>query len=269
MDELPVIIVNGEERRLGCLPPTNLVMAGNPFVRSGRPVLDDSDIRKIIQNRTPRRQFFGDYWIRKGNQKQYGSCNGWATAMALSKIRWLAGIRDMLVLAGAYVYSKLNNGQDRGSNLSGDIAELIRWGAPSADIVTADMIYPHLQPKNADALALHHKGSVMYYVDGSTSDKLQQLKSGLALDGVIVFAVQAGSGFQTLRRGIAGVDNGQGNHAIHADDLILDGSDILFDSANNWDLTYGDNGRAGLHKESLEQTLPIHQAWVIFDAVEA
>lgn len=271
MSDIEIVHDGVEERRLGLLlPPQGMVMATPVYEESAYPILDDSDITKLITdpNRTPRRQVFDEHWIVEGDQGTHGSCNGWAGASVLSKTRWLRGLRDGLVLSGAYVYSKINGHRDSGSGLDQGMAELTNGGAPPASLVNKNMIYPELYAgvtPNPDQEATKHKGGQLYHC--STK---QGFRSGIALGFLGVVAVQVAGGFQSFRgTGIMPAWGGQGNHAVHVDDMMMFNGTEVFDLVNNWNVTWGDRGRAKVTWDSFAQTFPIHSFYLIPTTTEA
>lgn len=257
-----VIDLTGTERRLGCNIPQNTNMVCASYA-SANPLHTQDEIRKIITdpNRTSRRSLFGPEWIRRGDQKKHGSCNGWATASSYTKVRWLRGFRDDFYGSGAYVYSKINRDQDNGSALNDDIGELVKYGVCSDTIVNADQIFAaQMDVAAADADAAKHKGLIAYHC--STQ---QELLSGLADGFIAVVVVQVdtnvfcnyhGSGLVPSFRGI-------GNHAVHVDDLVWDGKQFLFDLVNNWGVHWGDQGRGMATWSSFQQTFGVHPFYLI------
>lgn len=260
-----IIDETGETRRLGSLaPPEGFVSAFNTFEQE-HPVWDDSDIKRVITNsdRTPSRVVFGKEWIQ--NQKSHGSCNGYAGAGALAKARFLRGIQDKLKLSGAFIYSLINGGQDNGSALERGMAVLGTHGAPPESMVPWNQIYPNQQSPNAKAEALKHRGLKCYAVQTK-----QGFRTALAARFPVIVAVQAGRGFQQLNSmGIAGVDNGRGNHATHCDDIrIINGTEV-YDNSNSWDLDYGDEGRGYLTWDSFAQTFGVHTFYAVASTQES
>lgn len=260
-----IIDETGEVRRLGSLaPPAGFVSLFRVW-EDEKPIWDDSDIRRAIidSDRTPRRKIFGKRWIQ--NQRSHGSCNGYAGAGALSRARWLRGLQDGLILSGAFIYSLINGGRDFGSALEDGLRVIQSHGAPPEELVPWDQIYPNQQPRNAKAEAAKHKGLTCY-----AAKTKQGFRTGIAAGFVGIVAVHAGGRFQRLNdQGIAGVDSGRGNHAIHVDDMALKGGTEVFDSVNSWGLTYGDEGRAYLTWDSFEQTFGTHTFYLIASTQEA
>jgi hypothetical protein len=193
------------------------------------------------------------------------SCNGYATAGALSRARHLRGIQDGLILSGAFPYSRMNGGRDNGSALSDGLKVIEQYGSCPESLVPWSMIYKNQQPANAEAEAAKHKGLVCY-----AAGTIQGLRTGLAKGFVAIVAVHAGGNFQRLdSRGIAGADSGGGNHAVHVDDLCIVSGKEVFDMANSWGTGYGTEGRAYLTKDSLSQPWNNHTAYLIGSTEEA
>ena len=258
-DDIPMIIdANGEQRRLGSLLPPAGFVSSLPTFEKEYPVWEDAQIRKIVTdpNRKPSRVRFDSSWIKQ--QKSYGSCNGWAGASALSKARVKRGFKR-IDLSGASLYSQINGGRDRGSMLADAMDAVQKNGIAPESLVNADMIYPHLQPANAKAEALKHRGLIAYAVQTK-----QGFRTALAAGFPVIVAVHAGARFQTFNKsGIAYVDWGAGNHATHCDDIqIVEGTEV-YDMANSWGQQYGQQGRVYLTWESLEQPWANHVAYAI------
>lgn len=252
--------INWNVRSLGTLaPPEGFVSAFKVFEKE-QPIYDDADIRRMIldPHRASRRnKLFGPSWIQ--NQFSKGSCNGYASAGSLAKARRLRGIRDNLLLSGSWLYSLMNGGRDNGSMLEDGLQFVQSHGICPASLVPWDMIYQHQMPANAKTEAAKHKGLVCFAVKTK-----QGFRSALAAGFPVIVAVQAGGNFQRLdAKGIAGVDSGRGNHAIHCDDIcIINGSEV-YDTCNSWGLGYGDQGRAYSRWESFEQTFGTHTFYAI------
>lgn len=260
-----IIDESGEYRRLGSWRNPEGFVCAYPTFESLFETWDDQQIRRVItdQNRVPRRKVFGPSWIQ--NQRSHGSCNGFALSGGLSKSRYLRGIQDKLLLSGAFPYSMMNGGRDNGSALGDGLKVIDKYGSCPESLVTWDMIYPQQQPANAKTEAAKHKGLICY-----AAGTLQGLRTGLAKGFVAIVAVHAGGGFQRLdSRGIAGVDSGGGNHAVHVDDLCLVDGKEVFDMQNSWGTGYGTAGRAYLIADSFRQTFGNHTFYLVASTEEA
>lgn len=186
------------------------------------------------------------------------SCNGYAGAGAYAKARYLRGYTDGKLFSGAFLYSLINGGRDQGSSLESGLKALQKTGVCEASTVTWDMIYPRMQPANAKTEAAEHLGYKCYAVQSR-----QGFRTAVAAGFPVIVAVHAGRNFQRLSNGIAGVDNGPGNHAVHVDDISLIDGKECYDMQNSWNLSYGENGRAWLTWDSFEQTFGKHTFYAI------
>lgn len=258
-DIITIVDRFGNERRCGSLlPPTNFVSSFQTF-ESEHPVYTDAEIRQIIldPNRVPARKLFGPSWIL--NQHSAGSCNGQAGAGSLAKARRRRGIKDNLLLSGAWLYSLINGNQDNGSALEAALKAIQIHGVAPLSLVPWDMIYQRQMPPNAKAEAAKHKGLVCYAVQTR-----QGFRSALAAGFPVIVALSAGNNFQHLdSNGICGVDRGPGNHAVHCDDIEIVNGKEVYDMANSWGLEYGDQGRAYCQWSSFEQTFGNHTFYAI------
>lgn len=257
-----VIDIAGITRRLGCLLPQNGNLVCSSYAAAANPLYDQNTIKQMVTDptRTKRRSLFGPSWVKRGDQRSHGSCNGWATASAYTKIRWLRGFRDNWYGSGSYVYSKINGNRDNGSSLNDDIGELTKYGVCSDTVVTADQIFQaQMNVAAADADAAKHKGLVAYHCTTQ-----QELLSGLAAGFIAVVVVQVAGSFQSYNgSGLLPAFRGSGNHAVHVDDLVWDGNQFLFDLVNNWNVTWGDQGRAMASWASFQQTFGVHPFYLI------
>ncbi len=249
---------SGTIRRLGTLIPQQGLVSSFPVFEDDVTVLDDSDIRRLITDpdRTPRRKLFGPDWVQ--NQNSHGSCNGFAGADALGKRRWIdRGVKELL--SGAFLYSLINGGRDNGSMLEDGLRAIKETGICSASLVPWNQIYPNQQPREAREAAGKLKGLTAYAVRTR-----QGLRTALAAGYPCVVVVSAGRNFDRLNaQGIAGVDGGSGNHAVHCDDLCIVGGTEVFDMQNSWGPQYGQQGRAYLTWDSFAQTFRYHTFYAI------
>lgn len=264
-DYEPFLDLNGNERRCGSLQkPEGFVSALRTY-ESEKPVLDDSDIRKLLNSSTriPRRALFGKRWVSE--QFRTSACNGHAGANGLGAARALRGIQDGKQFSGAFLYSLMNGGRDQGSMLEDGMIALGKFGCAPAELVPYNQIYPKMQPPNARQEALKYKGFKAY-----PCETKQGFRSGIALGYVGIVAVHAGRGYQTLNSsGISSVDSGPGNHAILVDDGKIIGGTEVYDGRNSWGLGFGTEGRSYLHWDSFEQTFKHHVFYLIPSTEEA
>ena len=252
---------DGEIRRLGSLPMTPGIVCSAPVYEDEFEVWDTADIMRVVsdKSRTPSRKMFpADKWIK--NQRNHGSCNGFANASAYSKLLKTLGYEGDFQASGAWIYSLINGGRDEGSQLIDGFKVGQDVGYASEETVGWDMIYPKRQPlAQAKKEAAEHKGKFYY-----RCRTLQALKTALAQGWPAVVAVHAGSRFQKLSNGIAGVDRGPGNHAVNVDDLVIVRGKLVYDMPNTWSVEgYGDDGRAYITDDTLEEPFQNHAFFVL------
>lgn len=236
------IELNGQTFGLGLqLPPVGFVSSFPVFEQSVVP-WSESDIAEMAKSGlADGRKKYDESWIKNQNDK--GSCNGFAAASALSRARVARGL-SRVDLSGAYLYSLINGGQDRGSMLDDGMKAVQERGVATEATVQWSQIYPSLYDRaKADAEAAKYKGFECYQTRSKES-----LFTGLAMGFVGVVAVHAGNNFMRAdaATGIVGADGGPGNHAVLVDGLAFEGGQLVATGANSWGLGYGVRGRMNL-----------------------
>lgn len=258
MNLLPELTVNGRKRKLGTLLPPKGFVSSLPVFESAVEPLDNSTLVRIAKSNTAvGRTLFGSDYIQ--DQGQYGSCNGWAGSGVLTRARVRRGLKPVQ-LSGAYLYSLINGGQDRGSMLDDGMQALTSKGCATLGTVKANQIYPSKYDKSkANREASRFKAFECYQINSQ-----EGLWTALALGFDVVVAVHAGNSFSQIdRNGVAGVNNGNGNHAVLADGLLYAGGEIVADGANSWGTRWGDKGRMLLRWKHFQQTIGIHRFYAI------
>lgn len=260
-----IVDITGNVRRLGSLAPDPGKLKALLQAAGQAEEYTDEQIRKMLTDpdRVAARLIFTDEWIC--NQLSFGSCNGWATAEAIARGTYRRGFKDCPKrLSGSYVYAWINGNQDNGSGLSDGQQAAALHGAPPEEMVPANLIYRRQMPAGADAEAAKHKGFLLVPLP-----TLRALRTALAKQDPCIVAVHAGGNFQRLNSdGVAGVDNGMGNHAVVVDDSKIVAGKEVFDMANSWGLGYGTKGRAYLTESHFRQTMNVHGFWTLRSTVE-
>lgn len=260
---VPEIIVDGRKRKLGTLEPAAGFVSSLPLFEASVEPLDDSTLLRIAKsNSATGRTMFDSSFIQ--DQGQYGSCNGFAAAAALTRARIRRGLKRK-TLSGSYLYSLINGGRDNGSMLDDGMRVLQSRGCATLETVKANQIYPSKYDRSkADREASKYKAVECYQI-GSR----EGLFTALALGFDVVVAVHAGNSFSSLdRNGIAGVNRGQGNHAVMADGLLYAGGEIVADGVNSWGTRWGDRGRMLMRWKHFEQTIGVHSFYAVRSATD-
>lgn len=262
---------DGEYRRNGSHPDKHLTLEPGlvTFERlcadSGVPLLTDSEIRDIARTgRLDGNKLFG---FKFGdNQRSKGSCNGQATRGGVETARVRRG-EPAELLSGAYAYSLMNGGRDNGSALAAGLVVCRDRGICRRSVVPGwDQIYRNqYNTTAADQDALQFKGFLPY-----PAVTMQGYWTGLALGFDGICAVHAGGNFDRVNSaGVAGVDNGSGNHAVRCDGILWDDNlGPIGTGVNSWGEGYGKGGRMGLHTGHFNQTFRYHQFWILPSTID-
>lgn len=256
------IEIDGQVRRLGCLSPVLLggkLRSNTPTMKTGGPVWTVGDIKPI-----DRRKTFGSGWIK--DQKQFGSCNGWATSTVQEKERFLNG-QLHVELSGSSVYAMINGGQDNGSQLHDGQEEIINTGALPASVSSADQIYKNQYSAETWKNAARFRAQEAFVIE----DELD-LQTALMNGFMPVVAVHVDNGFNSV--GVDGVSRGgqgPGNHSIHLDGLKW--SDKLgcwcYDLVNSWGSSWNDQGRIFITWDKhLKVTRQYHEFYAVRGSVD-
>lgn len=263
-----IIQHDGRKYYTGLLQPTRqieVLAAAKPRVADVMRLLSRDDAIDLLSaaNRIPARQEFPAIdWIN--NQGNRSSCNGHAATGTLRRARKRAGRQDVR-LSPSYVYAGINGGLDQGSHLLAALEWLTGEGAPPWDLCDPMLYQWSKISTQAKAEAKRFRGFEYWRIDSE-----EELWTCVALGHPVEVAVHAGSNFMRLdAEGVAGVDNGRGNHAVLVHDAKWSGKRkrMLYDHAGSWGLSYGQDGHAWLAFDSFAQTIRTHAFWA-FRCVE-
>lgn len=257
--KLPEVIDEiGMVRRMGTLLPPQGMVSAFPVYEDTQRMFTAAEIEDLARSGTisGKARFPDDNWIK--DQKSHGSCNGFASAMCLSRARVLRGLARV-DLSGAYSYSRMNGGRDQGSALEDGMKNMQQYGICPESLASWDQIYRNsYDTAKADAEAARFKGFECF-----AARTKEGWYSGLAAGFVGVCAVHVANAFMRVDgSGIAGVDNGPGNHAVHTEGLSWRGM-VVEDGVNSWNLTYGVRGRMGMVWAHHAQTFGYHVHYLI------
>ena len=255
---IPIITIGGRRRKLGLLEPDAGFVSSLPVFGDHVEPLDNATLKRIAKSQTSvGRTLFDSSFIR--NQGQYGSCNGFAGAAALTRARIRRGLKRV-DLSGAYLYSLINGGHDNGSMLDDGMHALQSRGCATEATVRPHQIYPSKYDRTkANREAAKYKAFECYQV---TTEP--ELWTALALGWDVVVAVHVGNNFDRFdRNGIAGVDNGNGNHAVMCDGLVYADGEICGDGVNSWGTGWGSKGRMLLRWSHFKRTIGVHSFYAI------
>jgi hypothetical protein len=264
MDETETIKIGNRIRKLGCVAPSKGFVSARPVFGDHIETMSRTELEKWARNSTRNgRTRFGKNFIF--DQGRAGSCNGWMGTGMLMRARARSGM-PYVELAGNYVYSLINGGRDNGSMLDAGMEVLQENGAATiATVGPADRIYrKQYNTAAADKEAKKYRGFECYRLT-----TIEEFFTALALQWDCGCVVEVGRNFDNIDSyGIPGVDRGNGNHAVGADDLIWSRNQLAADAYSSWGTRYADGGRIILIEAHLERTIDIHSFYAMRSAMD-
>lgn len=258
----------GQTFKLGCNVPTFFPTKMAPITSApGFRIWTKQEIQEFINTKPMKRrqQFAGPNWII--NQGGLGSCNGAAAVGSLRRNMTLSGRNDVPLLSWEFLYAQINGGRDNGSLLIDGMDELTNGTGVCPLNLQKHPINKHWKANQYDAedyeAAMDYRAEQCFAIDNEF-----ELATFVLSGGSAVVAVHVGRDFANLdRHGIAGSDDGPGNHAVVVDDVEIIDGELSFDEPNSWGLDFGDDGRAYLTwKRHFRQTVGKHRFYAIVAA---
>lgn len=260
-----IFLPDGTEVFLGNNVPDKMPLSFAEYPESD--LLTFEGAMKLITN--PKRKRARDVFKFMLNQGSRSSCNAYAATGALRKRRVRDGHKDV-ELAPEFLYAHINGGRDQGSMLDDGMVGLKEIGVCPRDMVPYQAYLMRDISIEAKRRAKSFRAAACYQIPGTDFNHYwQACISALARGDLLVFAVHVGNSYLKLDRdGCAGVDRGPGNHAVHADDVIVHGNpktflDLIFDQAGSWGEKVHDKGRAGIRPEHCREPSRVHATYAI------
>jgi hypothetical protein len=196
------------------------------------------------------------------DQGNRGSCVGQSGCATFSAV-WMMQGEDFLRFSACYLYGLINGGRDAGASIADTIGALQTHGICLESTVPEGMIYSRQFPPKAHAEAANYK-LIEAYQTSDPADVATAIQYGYP----VCDSVMVGRLFNDLdSNGMAGVDRGPGNHAVHKGGMRLIKGTWCFLNLNSWSDRWGKQGRF-LTTEAHIQSQGYYQA-VIMRAVSA
>ena len=244
---LPVIDAGGEYRVLGHIPPPFRNVSARPF--GAVPKIPEDEWVEFDLRKTP--GFTATIPVLDQNGK--GACNGHAAASSLMIARFLSG-QTFVKLSPWYVYAKLCNGIDAGSNIGDALKLLQSEGTCRFESVPYGTINPRRIPDQAEQEAKSYRIEV-----GNPLTTFAELMSATQLFRPFNFSIRVGGGFNNLDAdGCPPVAVGPGNHAVCGGlgAKRMRNGKMAFLALNSWTDGWGDGGYFWVHEGHFA-----HQSW--------
>lgn len=253
----------------GLIAPPDGFVSSFPAFASSVPLLEWDQIRAIAKSGTmDGRKKYDQRFVEA---QRHNNCAGASAAVLVAKT--IFDTRGEFVrLSNTFTYSLINGGRDQGSMLADACVSIQRDGVCTPQVCGPDDIYPaQYDKKKAHEEAKRFRVAECYAIRaGGDRDLMwRSFWSALALGWKVGVAVQAERNFDRLdKNGISGVDDGRGQHAVHADGIIEIGGDLIATAGNTWPLSWGINGRMNLRQQHFEQTIGTHEFFAARTAVD-
>ena len=267
-NEFKFRLPDGTEVRTGNQVPETLPLSFSEYPDSDLLPLDQ--IAEIIRDprRKTARDVFRDDWIL--NQGRRSSCNPYAVAGALSRIRHRMGM-EPVQFGPEFLYALINRGRDQGSLLDEGMVAVTEHGICPREMIPYEAYRQQDVSMEARRVAKAYRAFECYRLPTSSLKKLwHSMVSAVCRNETIVLAVHVGNRFMATKE-VAGVDRGPGNHAVGADDAIIQGNptdvmSIQLDMFNSWGMSFGDRGRCLLTPRHVEEPMKYHAIYAVRSA---
>jgi len=232
VNEFNKVQLEGQTYRTGCVPLDLHAQEGLkavPLYAESYPVWTMAEVKDAIKNKLLKaRSIFDRSWI--GNQGNFGSCNGYAGAKAMERVRHLRRLARVK-LSGEGLYSGMNGNRDNGSNLVDAMKLIPTAGVPTEAKVGFGKIYKNQIDPSAFTDALNYRGHELYRVTTEL-----ELATGLLCGFMGVVAVHVNGNWLSMdSEGVIPNQPGPGNHAVGVQDVeeAANGR-LLFDHFGSW-----------------------------------
>jgi hypothetical protein len=180
--------------------------------------------------------------------------------MAVAKKRYLSG-QPFVQLSWGYIYDQINKGRDSGACITQALQVMLTDGAPLYEQYPIPVFNRQNQPPDRKRFRL---------AQGLTLTNFDEMGTAIQMGYQIQYPVQVGKHYNPSASTdwVCGVDQGQGNHSVHADGMDFINNQWMFDHMGSWNTTWGNEGR-GWHTEGHIKGCAVEDdAFCHIDAVE-
>ena len=251
----------------GLLEDTSGRVSAYRSLSSSVTLFTDAECQALLSDpsRTPDDQIFPDYFIEKGDQKQFNSCAGWGGANAFSETAFLNGHRlpdgTGECYSGSYPYSICNRGQDEGAVLEDVFQSITQDGLVPESVCPANNIW-RKNTQQFTTLALKQRGLALHTVASQ-----QEMNTALVRRQIVVCVVNVDSTkyVNYNGQGLVPEFQGPGNHCIRCRDIRWNAAAKRYEykQAGNWGLDWGLKGTGWCTWGSFYQSILKHKFYTV------
>jgi len=259
-----IVVIGRREYGTGLQVPRNRE-SGLRLFSSVQPMMTRDQVNKLLtsKNRMRARKRFDRTWIKM--QFNLGACNGFALAAGAERIRVKRGL-PRRKYSGFAMYAAINGGSDRGSQLKDGNVWSSTKGVPE-EIAGEKPEYrwSRIPQVQKDSM----KNNIM--LEPLVINDELELAVASVMGYPVIVACHASARWGSLDGdGIGGASDGMGNHAVLVDDIALSRSgEWLFDTANSWDVDWGDEGRLyQTWKRHFRTPIKFHQFYALRTTID-
>jgi len=234
-----------------------------------RPIDDIAEIIKNANRPKSRDRWGEDKLINQGKRS---SCNAYMAAAMWMRANWLS-TGKWVPISPEFVYMHINNGRDAGSHLDKGMVFCTDVGSCKLEIDGEKLIPYQSFNKNQIGMeamrfatqdAVNQRFGECYQFPNNSVEKCwHAILSCIAGRGVVGLAVHVGSRY--MKSGVVcGFDNGPGNHAVCADDIIMltdrpkSVEDFRINSPQSWGTKFADKGFTQLTYQHIAEPMKYH-----------
>ncbi len=210
--DVPLILDhNGNERRLGLIPPDEQALAERKKCKSFTQFLGEKGLNLIPESDwvdVDYGDFFGNEFIN--DQKNCSGCVGWSAAGAEMATRAAMGM-PFEKLSGAFIYAHINGGRDAGAMITDSMAAGMKYGY----CLESEFNYPKLF-KNQIPQSAYESAAKRQSTNAYTISHDEEFFTAIMLGFFPQFGVNASGSFGRFNSdGVCGITRGWANHSVY------------------------------------------------------
>jgi len=234
---------NGEERKLGLLPPTAGNLARRKLMKSFGSLLAEKGLSLIPESQwidVDYPEFHKPEFVL--NQFNSSGCVGYSEAAAEMKIRVLRGL-PFERLSGSFTYAHINGGQDGGAMILDAMESAAKYGHALESEFNYPKLFMSQIPSTVKETALTRQSPLAYPVDTVT-----EVATALQMGFIVQCGVAVDGNFERFdSNGVSAARGQYANHSVHLCGMKKFGSRWCYRMPNTWGFNWGPFGNGSCY----------------------